>query len=200
MSKPARQVYEFGAFRVDPLKRLLLRDGAVVSLTPKAFDILLVLIRNSGEVQDKEELMRAVWPDTVVEENNLTRNISSLRKALGEQPDKHQYVVTIPGRGYCFVAQVTELQGDGVERTMERGDSAPIYAREKTNGLLANDGWAASPSGESNSARLFTFFHRRTAWVAPAAALIFFLAGAAIGARHWISQRQSLARRTEPFQ
>ncbi|MCI0389096.1 MAG: LpqB family beta-propeller domain-containing protein [Acidobacteria bacterium] len=200
MSKPDRQVYEFGAFRVDPLKRLLLRDGAVVSLTPKAFDILLVLIRNSGEVQEKEELMRAVWHDTVVEENNLTRNISSLRKALGEQPDKHQYVVTIPGRGYCFVAHVIELQGDGVELTMERDGAAPINAREKTDGSLANDGWAATSSGESNSARHFTFFHRRTAWVVVAAALILIFAGAAIGVRHWVSQRQSLARRPEPFQ
>ena len=82
MSTPRCHFYEFGPFHVDAVKGLLLRDGELVSLTPKAFDILLVLVENHGEVLTKDELMRAVWPDTVVEENNLARNISTLRKAL----------------------------------------------------------------------------------------------------------------------
>jgi TolB-like protein/DNA-binding winged helix-turn-helix (wHTH) protein/cytochrome c-type biogenesis protein CcmH/NrfG len=108
MSKPVNTFYEFDAFRVDAQKRLLLRDGDAVPLTPKAFDILLALLERHGEVLSKEELMQAVWPDVAVEENNLTRNISTLRKALGEKPDEHRYVVTLPGSGYRFVAAVSE--------------------------------------------------------------------------------------------
>ena len=111
MPKPGVRFYEFERFRVDPLKRLLLRDGEVVPLTPKAFGILFALIECRGQVLEKDDLMKAVWRDTVVEENNLTRNISSLRKALGERPAEHRYVATVPGRGYSFVAEVTEVRG-----------------------------------------------------------------------------------------
>ena len=77
---PDQQVYEFDGFRVDALRRVLQRDGATIALTPKVFDTLLYLVRNAGDVIDKEELMRAVWPDTAVEENNLSQNISVLRR------------------------------------------------------------------------------------------------------------------------
>ena len=102
----AKQLYEFGPFQVDPEKELLLREGETVPLTPKTFQILLVLIRNKKEVVTKDELLRAVWPDTFVEEANLSRNIFLLRKALGESPQDHQYVVTVPGRGYRFAEEV----------------------------------------------------------------------------------------------
>ena len=94
-----KQVYEFDGFRVDPVRRRLLRGGELVSLTPKAFSILLALLENRGEVVDKEELIQRVWPDTFVTEANLTQNISSLRKALGERANDHRYVVTVPGPG-----------------------------------------------------------------------------------------------------
>ncbi|MBI4468192.1 MAG: winged helix-turn-helix domain-containing protein [Acidobacteria bacterium] len=100
--------YAFDAFRLDTARRILLRDGEHVPLPPKVFDTLLVLVMKSGQVVEKEELMQLVWPDTVVEENNLTVNISFLRKALDERPDEHRYVVTVPGRGYRFVAKVRE--------------------------------------------------------------------------------------------
>ena len=93
-------VYQFGPFRVDPEKEILLRDREPVPLTPKAFQILLVLIRQGPELVSKDELMKAVWPDTFVEEANLSRNIFLLRKALGEGPQDHRYVLTVPGRGY----------------------------------------------------------------------------------------------------
>jgi DNA-binding winged helix-turn-helix (wHTH) protein len=108
-NQTAKQLYEFGPFRVDPEKELLLREGETVPLTPKTFQILLVLIRNRKEVVTKDELMRAVWPDTFVEEANLSRNIFLLRKALGESPQDHQYVVTVPGRGYRFAEEVQFL-------------------------------------------------------------------------------------------
>src|SRR5215475_13480816 len=103
--------YEFGPFRVDTVKYVLTREGKVVPLNLKAFEILLALIQHRGQVLEKNELLQRVWPDTVVEENNLARNISALRKALDEQPNEHQYILTVPGRGYRFVASVREVDG-----------------------------------------------------------------------------------------
>jgi Tol biopolymer transport system component/DNA-binding winged helix-turn-helix (wHTH) protein len=103
--------YEFGQFRVDTVKYVLTREGEVVPLNLKAFEILLALIQHRGQVLEKNELLQRVWPDTVVEENNLARNISALRKALDEQPNEHQYILTVPGRGYRFVASVREVNG-----------------------------------------------------------------------------------------
>jgi TolB-like protein/DNA-binding winged helix-turn-helix (wHTH) protein/Tfp pilus assembly protein PilF len=103
---PLARVYEFGDFRLDPRKRLLWRDGAQVPLTPRVFETLLFLVEHHDSVLDKERLMDAVWPDSIVEENNLTQNISALRRVFGETPGSHHYIVTVPGRGYRFVADV----------------------------------------------------------------------------------------------
>jgi DNA-binding winged helix-turn-helix (wHTH) protein/TolB-like protein len=108
-TRTERSLYEFGSFRVDPVRRRLLRNQEQVPLTPKAFSILLILLERRGGVVDKEELIQAVWPDTYVTEANLTQNVSSLRKALGEKANDHHYVVTVPGRGYSFVADVIEI-------------------------------------------------------------------------------------------
>jgi TolB-like protein/DNA-binding winged helix-turn-helix (wHTH) protein/Tfp pilus assembly protein PilF len=99
-------VYEFGDFRLDAGKRLLWRADAQVPLTPRVFETLLYLVEHHDTVLDKERLMEAVWPDSIVEENNLTQNISTLRRVFGETPGSHQYIVTVPGRGYRFVADV----------------------------------------------------------------------------------------------
>ena len=96
-------VLEFGPFRLDPLRRTLERDGQPIALSGKALEILAVLLERRGEVVDKNDLMRQVWPDTAVEENNITVAISALRKALGDTPATAKWVVTIPGRGYSFV-------------------------------------------------------------------------------------------------
>src|SRR5271157_2921374 len=93
-----KELYAFGPFRVDPDKETLLRAGEPVPLTPKTFQILLVLVRHSKEVVTKDDLMKTVWPDTFVEETNLTRNIFMLRKALGDTAQE-RYIVTVPGRG-----------------------------------------------------------------------------------------------------
>ena len=99
MSKEAKQVYEFGPFRVDPDKRLLLRDNLPVPLQPKAFETLLVLVQHSQEVVLKDDLMKALWPDSFVEESNLTQHIFVLRKTLGETAGENRYIATIPGAG-----------------------------------------------------------------------------------------------------
>src|SRR5262245_13364841 len=98
--------YRFEGFELDPVRRLLQRDGKRIALKPKAFETLLVLIRNRGRVMDKDELMQQVWPDTVVEEVNLAHHISVLRKTLGQKSDDNRFIVTVPGRGYGFVASV----------------------------------------------------------------------------------------------
>src|SRR5215469_3676486 len=98
--------YEFGPFRVDAAKRLLWNSANPVGISAKAFDTLLYLVRHAGKTVSKDELMAAVWPDTVVEENNLNKNISVLRQVLGEKPGEHRYIATVPGKGYRFVAPV----------------------------------------------------------------------------------------------
>jgi len=113
MPLDTKHLYEFGPYRLDPVKRILVKEGEPVPVTPKAFDTLLALVQNSGDVLDKDELMKTVWPDSFVEEGNLTVNISMLRKALGESPNQHRYIVTVPGRGYRFVAEVRELLDKG---------------------------------------------------------------------------------------
>ena len=101
------EAYEFEEFRLDAMKRRLTKNGGeLVQIAPKAFDTLLHLIRNPGKVLEKEELMQAVWADTSVEENNLNQSISAIRRALGENREAHRFVVTVPGRGYKFVAPV----------------------------------------------------------------------------------------------
>lgn len=102
-------MYDFGIFRFDPANRLLLRDGAPVALTPKAFDLLLVLVHNGSRLTTKEELMRRVWPKNIVEEANVTVNISALRRILGETADGRPYIETVPKKGYRFVAPVVEV-------------------------------------------------------------------------------------------
>lgn len=106
-SKPRRFI-EFGPFRVDLTDRLLLRGEETVPLAPKAFDTLLALIENQGRVVSKDELMKLLWPDTFVEEGNLTQNVSLVRKALGEGDSEPRYIETIPKRGYRFCGDVTE--------------------------------------------------------------------------------------------
>jgi Tol biopolymer transport system component/DNA-binding winged helix-turn-helix (wHTH) protein len=101
--------YQFGAYVLDPRKRLLWRGHTHTPLTSKAFEILLVLVENRGRVVGKSELLALVWQQTAVEDNTLTRHISTLRKALEERPEDHQYILTVPGRGYQFVGDIVEL-------------------------------------------------------------------------------------------
>ena len=109
MEPSASYALEFGRFRLDPVKRLLLFSGNPVPLAPKVFDILLVLVQNHERLVEKEELIQAVWRDTAVEEENLTQSVYMLRKALKESPNEHRYIVTIPGSGYRFVASVRKV-------------------------------------------------------------------------------------------
>jgi Tol biopolymer transport system component/DNA-binding winged helix-turn-helix (wHTH) protein len=106
---PADQLHRFGRFVADPTLGRLYDSGTEVPLTPKCFKVLTVLVELHGQCVDKEELFRQVWPDTFVEQNNLARNVSMIRKALHERDPEQEYIVTVPGRGYRFVAPVTSV-------------------------------------------------------------------------------------------
>ena len=106
MSQPTKHLYEFGTFRLDAGERLLLRNGEIVSLTPKVFDLLLALVEHQGHLLGKEELLKFVWPDTFVEEANISWNVSYLRKALDDNGDGQRFIETVPKRGYRFIGQI----------------------------------------------------------------------------------------------
>ena len=110
MSLQGKHFYQFGSFSLDPVKRRLKRDGEVVKLTPKAFETLLVLVEQRGKTIEKDELLNKVWAGAVVEENNLNQCITALRKSLGDSRQESQYIATIPGVGYRFVADVREVE------------------------------------------------------------------------------------------
>jgi TolB-like protein/DNA-binding winged helix-turn-helix (wHTH) protein/Tfp pilus assembly protein PilF len=108
MPSLTNSLYEFGEFRVDVQSRVLRRGEEPIALTPKAFEVLALLIEHTGRIVSKDELMQTVWPDSFVEESNLTQTVFVLRKALGENPDQ-RYILTVPGRGYRFAADVKQV-------------------------------------------------------------------------------------------
>lgn len=127
-------VYEFGNFQLDPVDRTLSGAGGLLPLSPKAVDLLLVLVSNAGRIVDKERLMREVWPGTFVEENNLTVTISAIRKVLGEASAEQRYIQTVPRRGYRFAVAVREAKGPKPPSSRPtsgtREDAAILVGRE----------------------------------------------------------------------
>lgn len=132
MSLQEKRLYEFGPYRLTPQEHVLTRDGEIVPLAPKAIDLLVALVENSGHVLSKDELMKQVWPDTIVEEANLSHHMFSLRKALGEDYNGARYIETIPRRGYRFVASVTEIQGEPAELLVREHIRSQIIIEEVT--------------------------------------------------------------------
>src|SRR5580658_1332697 len=110
MNKTAKHLYEFGPFVLDPSERLLLHGAARMELPPRAFDTLFVLVENNGRLLEKDALMRIVWRDTVVEENNLSQVVYLLRKALRDGEEGSRYIETVPKRGYRFIATVRQVE------------------------------------------------------------------------------------------
>src|SRR5688572_9873260 len=132
MFLPDNHLYEFGNFVLDARSRILLKVGGTVHLTPKAFDILLVLVQHGGQVVNKEQLLKEVWPDTFVEEGSLSRNIHELRKALGDDSSEPGYIETIPKRGYRFLAplKVSVLNAGQLE-----GSETPAEAKARPSAV-----------------------------------------------------------------
>ncbi len=162
MGLPRKDLFEFGSFRVDPAERLLTHSGKPVALTPKAFETLVVLLENAGHALDKDELLKKLWPDTFVEEATLAKQISTLRKALGDGDNGSRYIATIPKFGYRFVADVRRAQSpaQAVAPEIQASRNGDADARVGTAEA------AASPM------RLFTAHVQRRVALGAAAALV----------------------------
>ncbi len=144
MSNQPQHLYEFGPFQLDTEKRRVMRDGEIVSLTPKAFELLTVLVQRGGQVIEKDELMRQVWPETFVEEGNLSVHIFALRKALGENGDGQGYIETVPRQGYRFISSVQELKADGAALIVEKHTRSLVTIEEHEESADEEE-FAASP-------------------------------------------------------
>lgn len=131
MSKQLNHSYEFGDFRLDATEHLLWHDEKPVPLTPKVFETLLLLVRRGGHLVEKDDLMKQIWADAVVEEANVARNIWTLRKALGDDEREHRYIETVPKLGYRFVAPVRELPSEAVDVLVRRQVRARIVTEEE---------------------------------------------------------------------
>lgn len=201
--KPGRQnmaqqtiiFYEFGPFRLDAGERLLLRDGRVVPLTPKLFDILLVLVQSRGHILEKERVLKAVWQDTIVEEGNLTRNVSTLRKALGENPNEPQYIETIPWRGYRFIADVHEVMNGSDDLFIEEHSRARLIidADDVTNGAVELSGTRESLQTDAVTTLAAREQKKwRTRAISAGAVVLLVLAGTAISLWLWTKPNASI--------
>jgi Tol biopolymer transport system component/DNA-binding winged helix-turn-helix (wHTH) protein len=188
-SQPEVFFYEFGPFRLDLANRLLFCDEEVVHLTPKVFETLLILVRKSGQVLEKDELMSAIWPDSFVEEGSLTRSIATLRKALGEEHGEHRYIETMPRRGYRFVAKVHVATEDGF---------VPAVVASQNIVVTAADGVAPEPvtlpvEASSTSARN-SIKRRRQSFIL-ATTLLLAVSGFAFWLVGWLNREKA----AEPF-
>jgi TolB-like protein/DNA-binding winged helix-turn-helix (wHTH) protein len=137
VAETAKRVYEFGRFRLDADERLLERDGNPLPLTPKLFDTLLLLVKNGGHLMSKDELMKKLWPDSFVEEVNLSQNVSRLRKILEETPNQ-RFISTVAGQGYRFVAEVRE-----VVESPQTGNAVIIESHTRESVVVEEDEQAA---------------------------------------------------------
>ena len=120
MRNQVKHFYEFGPFRLDKEKRRLMKDGEPVHLSPKAIEALMVLLQNAGKLLERDDLMRAVWAESFVEDANLTVAISNLRKVLSQNGDSAEYIETIPRVGYRFVAEVREIAEEQAPLIIEK--------------------------------------------------------------------------------
>ena len=144
MTRQTKHFYEFDGFRLEPDERQLSRNGESLPIKPKAFDLLLTLVTESGHLLSKEELLERVWPDQFVEEANLSHNIYKLREALGDGNNGRKYIETVPRHGYRFVANVTEVQEEGTETLVQEHERANMIIQEETHELAS--AFAAVPA------------------------------------------------------
>jgi DNA-binding winged helix-turn-helix (wHTH) protein len=149
MNTDPKVVYEFGPFRMDPDKQVLLRDGQLIAVTPKAFETLLVLVRRGREVVSKDELLKEVWPDSFVEEANLSQHIFKLRKALGDTVEGERYIVTLPGRGYRFAVPVRTVTEGGEALIAQMRSRSQIVIEEHTAEPIETQAAALPPPAQA---------------------------------------------------
>ncbi len=163
------RIYEFGNFRLNTIERVIERAGRPLSITPKALDVLIVLVENRGRLVEKEDLMRKVWPETFVEDNNLAFNVSVLRKLFGETGASPRYIETVPKRGYRFIGEVvgvpeqlaaTEVVRDFAEKlgplNAESNPPAPLHTTRERCATVDLSKRASKPGSRNRHGIIFT--------------------------------------------
>src|SRR6185503_3254823 len=161
MAAEKRIVYEFGGFALDAGRRVLAREtGEPIALTAKVLDTLLYLVEHRGETLDKDTLLRAIWPELVVEENNLTQNISTLRQVLGEARGENRFIATVPRKGYRFVAEV-------VERDAPAGTTAAATGRAAVSSKPRRTLWTVLALGAAVLVASLVWWRPRSGPVSP---------------------------------
>jgi DNA-binding winged helix-turn-helix (wHTH) protein/TolB-like protein/Flp pilus assembly protein TadD len=184
--------FEFGPFLFDVATQRLARDGEPVQLKGKACELLQVLVEHRGDVLSKDDLMKLLWPDTIVEENNLTVHMTALRKALGDSPIEHRYIITIPGRGYRFVAEVRE-RGIEPEIVVAERTLTSVTIEEVESETVAAKETTVARSGDNKAASIKAFLNHRFRLRKSAVTLIIVLVAlTGVVAYFW------RARRSEP--
>ena len=174
-----KRFYEFGPYRIDPGRNLLLRGDQTVPLTSKAFETLLILVEHGDQEVSKDELMKQLWPDTFVEEANLTKHISMVRKALGETAQDHRYILTLPGRGYRFAERVRIIPEEGTELILESRSLSRVVIEQTEQTELEAPAILALPPPR----------RRRWVWIAGAMAAVVLLIGSIL----ILNQREPIA-------
>ncbi|HEV8484863.1 MAG TPA: winged helix-turn-helix domain-containing protein [Blastocatellia bacterium] len=144
VNKKKDKTYEFGPFCLNAAERLLWRDGETVPVAPKVFDTLVVLVENAGRLVTKDDLMSKLWPDTFVEEGTLTRNISDLRKTLGEAAGGERYIETVPRHGYRFVAPLRQLSEETAPLVVEKHTRTRIITEQHDDAEIPT--WEGRPA------------------------------------------------------
>jgi len=195
MRPPGPQIFEFGPFRLSASEHQLLRDGQSVQLPPKAFELLTVLVKRSGRLLEKSELMEMLWPDSFVEEANLTQHVWTLRKILGEGENAQRYIETVPKRGYRFTAPVREVSPITEELVLERHTRTHIVTKEKKTQevidedlpkLMRTEPWQLDTNKRTHN------LGRRVAITLIALALL--LGAGPVVYRSWTSRKASAAK------
>ena len=205
MSLASGHVFRFGDFKVDTDQKVLLHQGKPLPLTPKVFDTLLVLIENSGRIVEKEKLMSRLWPNTFVEEANLTFNIQQLRKALGDDARHPQFIETVARRGYRFIAHVEELASSQIASTrIEAADSELIIGDDElrtVSGLVKPPEIEVPGAGKSDTAlraKTADGVSRTSRWKTRLAASAVAVIVIAVGGLRLLRHRSSAESQQDP--
>lgn len=181
MSRKHKELYEFSRYSLDVSERILRREDERVPLTDKAFDTLCVLVRRGGELVGKDQLMAEVWPETIVEENNLDQKISVLRQALRKRGKRDEkFIETVRGHGYRFVADVRRIE-----------EEANGKREEATAGLQVTTGEANNRTNEKIDN--FTGQIKQRKWLAVLALAAFFVAASGLGYYFWPEDKPAMS-------
>ena len=168
MSQEVKHHYEFGPFRLNAEERLLRRNGETISLPPKTLDLLVVLVESRGRLLEKGELMKRLWPDSFVEEANLSHHVFTLRKALNDGENGATYIETVPKHGYRFIGDVKEWRKDGIDSTpgMDSRSHSPAAQDAEISPQLESVQREKSSASETDSSKQASWATKKKGLVA----------------------------------